>query len=168
VVAQGLLDTGILRRLAVWPLAWLVVFLAAWHWLSADQSPFFPEMSAWSWTYHWPLGLLAFAAMTLCIAGIARGRGLFCSFLRNPPMQWLGTISYSLYLWHLIVLGVIKFGMAQSGLTSWAGGGAQVVLLILALPISLAVANISQILLEQHLTRWLRQHWQTSPKPALT
>ena len=168
LVAQGALNSGILQRLAVWPLAWLVAFLGSWHWLSADQSPFFPDMTAWSLSYHWPLGLAAFASMTLCIAGIAQGRGLFCKFLTNLPMQWLGTISYSLYLWHLIVLGVIKFGMAKSGITGMAGGGSQIVLLVLGLPISLGVAHLSQLLLEQRFTSWLRRHWLSPAKPALS
>ena len=106
--------------------------------------------------------------MTLCIAGIAQGRGLFCKFLTTAPMQWLGTISYSLYLWHLIVLGVIKFGMTKAGITAMAGGGSQIVLLVLALPISLWVAHQSQLWLEQRFTGWLRRRWLSTGKPALT
>ena len=167
LVAQGLTDGGMLRRLAMWPLLWLVAFLTLWNALSADKAPFFPDMTGWTWHYHWPLGFAAFVAMTLCIAGIAKGDGLFCAALRTAPMQWLGSISYSLYLWHLIVLGVIKFGMSKSGITGVAGGASQIILLGLALPISLGIAHLSQQLLEIKFTTWLRQRWLIPSKPAL-
>jgi exopolysaccharide production protein ExoZ len=157
LVAQGIFDHGPLRRLATWPLLWLTLFLTAWHILSADQSPFFPAMTAWTTSFHWPLALVAFSALTLCIAGIARGQGTLCSLLTTAPLHWLGTISYSLYLWHLIILGVTKFAMAKLGLTHWAGGGAQLVLAVIALPSSLFIAHLSQFWLEQRLTTWLRQ-----------
>lgn len=161
LVAQGVFSIGPLRRLAVWPLAWLVLFLTAWQGLAAAQTPYFTTMFDWTLTGQWPLALVAFAALTLAMAGIARGEGWFCRLLRSRPLQWAGTVSYSLYLWHLIVLGVVKTAMTMAGLTALAGGGAQILLLLIGLPASLLLAQISYRLLEQRLTGWLRRRWRS-------
>lgn len=157
LVAVGLFRSGALKALAVWPLAWLALFLAAWQSMAAPVSPFFPDIPDWQLQTHWPAAIVAFVSITLAIAGIAAGRGRFCWFLTTGPMLRLGTISYSLYLWHPIVLGVVKFAMTKLGLTAMAGDGAQLLFLILALPPSLMLGHLSQLWLEQRATAWLRQ-----------
>ena len=70
-------------------------------------------------------------------------------------MQWLGTISYSFYLWHPIVMSIAKQALVRTGLAMAAGTGAQMLLFLLALPPSLAVAVASQRLIERRLGHWL-------------
>ncbi|WP_164479164.1 acyltransferase family protein [Nakamurella antarctica] len=50
-------------------------------------------------TYQGGLAVAALAATGL-VAVAARGVGPLNSLLKVPPMRWLGTRSYSLYLWH--------------------------------------------------------------------
>lgn len=166
LVALGLFRSGPLQRVAIWPLFWLVLFLAAWQSVAATVTPFFPPIPEWHWQTHWPAGIAAFCGVTFAIAAIARGDGLFCRFLTTKLMLWLGTISYSLYLWHPIVLGVVKFGLKKLGILAWAGDGAQLAFLLFALPPSLLIGHLSQILLEKRLTGWLRQRTARPPTTA--
>ena len=165
LVAMGLFRSGPLKSFAVLPLLWLAIFLTAWQSMAAPVTPFFPPIPQWDIWSDWPTGIVAFASVTFAIAGIATGRGLFCRFLITRPMLWLGTISYSLYLWHPIVLGAVKFAMSKSGITTLAGDGAQFLLLVLALPTSLMMGYLSQVFIEKRLTNWLRRRvkWH-SPK----
>lgn len=157
LVAMGLFQSGPLRRFAVWPLFWLALFLAAWQSVAAPVAPFFPPIPEWQLLSHWPAGITAFCATTLAIAAITQGNGRFCDFLTTRFMLWLGTISFSLYLWHPIVLGIVKFALNKLGVMAIAGNGSQLVFLIVAVPPSLLVGHISQILLEKRLTTWLRR-----------
>ena len=66
------------------------------------------------WNGHWLLfvwHLLAAFPIALAISGAALGGRLARISLANKGMQWLGNISYSLYLWNYVIL----VALAQSG-----------------------------------------------------
>lgn len=162
LVAAGWLDAPAWRRMATAPGIWLIAFLGLWQWAAAAGSPFFPPMWDWSADRLLPLAAVAFAAMTLLIAGISQGQGLLTRYvLTTPVMLWLGTISYSLYLWHTIVLGVVKFAMRKLGLGAVAGEATVLLLLAIAVPLALAISHLSQKLIEERLTNWLRARIRT-------
>lgn len=168
LVAAQVLNTPLIRKLAAWPVFWLVAFLFSWQTMAAPVSPFFAPMLDWSIYSEWPTAGLAFISLTLGIAGIVNGSGLFCRLLTTNPMLWLGSISYSLYLWHPIVLGATKFAMNRLGWNTMAGDGAQFLLLLLALPSSLIVSQLSYAILERKLTNWLRRHVQPAAAKTIS
>lgn len=142
----------------------LLVFLIAWQAAAissgTEDDPtkrLFGSMWSWTAPQMLPLTAIAFAAVTLAIQGIAKGNGwLGGRVLQSRPMLWLGTVSYSLYLWHPIVLGVVKGGMYALGLPELLGDWSKVAFFVLAAPPSLAVAHLSQVLLERRATKILR------------
>lgn len=78
---------------------------------------------------------------------------------RGPTLRFLGDISYSVYLTHLAVLGLVHGILfhARPDLGSWAAFGATV----LALPLALAVGWLVTVIVEHPLTAWGRQfRWQ--------
>ena len=55
-------------------------------------------------TRHWSYGLVALGLVLPAIFG-RTGKGWFRGFLSSPPMQFLGKISYGIYLWQILVIG---------------------------------------------------------------
>jgi peptidoglycan/LPS O-acetylase OafA/YrhL len=157
------------HRLGRWPATMLVLFLASWSAVELIGGTPIIEQTVLGWVGTWqlPLAVLAFASATAALAGIERGQGWLGAVLRTPLMLWLGTISYSLYLWHPVVLAGIKRAMDRFGLVDMAGPASQLLLLLLALPVALAVSHVSQQVLEVRLARMLRRRASvTSDPPA--
>jgi len=164
LVAAGLLDRALLLRLAATPGLWLVAFLLLWRQAELlspgqDIARLTPSGAGLSgWTGVLPLMLAAGVAGWIALLGIVRERGWLSAALRTAPMQWLGTISYSFYLWHPVVMAVTKAALVGSGLAATLGPGAQAGFAIVSLPPALAMSHISQGWIERRLTRWLRRH----------
>jgi peptidoglycan/LPS O-acetylase OafA/YrhL len=161
LISLGLFEQGVLRRLIRWPLVWLGLFLLCWtaaiealgmptgiaHLLDAGlNTPWIPACV-----------LLGWVSGTLALAGIAYGEGMLGWLTLTRPVQWLGTISYSLYLWQAPIIGGFHHFLINSGLAARAGNFAQPLLFIVALPPVLLVAALSQHFLEMRATNWLRR-----------
>jgi len=163
------------ERLARHPFAMLALYLVAWRLIdmAADNrirlaSPL--HMDLMTWAALAPLILGAGVIGGIVLLGIARGHGLFGRFLRLSTVQWLGTISYSFYLWHPICMAAVKHALLVSGAAEALGDGARIAFALLALPPSLFISHWSQRLLEDRLTRRLRRfgpdHRRTAGEPA--
>ncbi|HWD84147.1 MAG TPA: acyltransferase family protein [Solirubrobacteraceae bacterium] len=97
-----------------------------------------------------------------CAGVLAGGAGLTSRWLlplTNPVSQYLGRISYSLYLWHFPVVVLIVTVVPQYSAPYWAGG--------LALIFGLSAASFH--LLEDPVRRgtWFRRREGRLPIPAL-
>ena len=170
LVAEGFLEHRRLAALARYPLAWLLVFLAAWHEIQVLTLPLRTIQTTlfqWAGDARLPLALLGFVAATLAFAGITNGRGGLGRLLQTSPLQYMGTISYSFYLWHPIVMSGVKMAMIHSGLARASGDGAQAAFLVLAVAPSILVAHASQGVLERGAGVWLRRRLH-HPAPLQT
>ena len=100
-----------------------------------------------------PWAALPVGATMLILATGAGASGPAAGLMRAGPMQFLGAISYSLYLWHFPVM-IYVFLLT--------GGGAQGV--AIALAVSLALSIASYHLIEQPVRRsnWL----SAKPRPS--
>lgn len=94
----------------------------------------------------------ALVVLAGCLPGGQRGAG---TLLTLPPLQWLGRISYSWYLWHWPVL---LLGVAYN-----SNHAPEYRILLVAL--SLALAAASHALVEAPLRRW--QQWLAFPRTAV-
>ncbi len=160
LVAEGVGRQRWATRLIRYPIPLLLLFLCAWREVQVLSRPVPLTMSTmfeWAHDIRLPLAILAFAAATLGFAGLAAGRGWLGRFLTLPVMQYLGTISYSFYLWHPIVMAGVKRAMYVSGVVRAAGPAAQLAFFLLALPPSLLAAHYSQLILERSAGQWLRR-----------
>ena len=162
VLAAALAAKPHWSRYAPAPGLCLLVFLVAWEGvcqlgggdlMHVDALQFSPAMIL--------LAVAAVLAATLSFAGLLGGRGVFCAMLQSPPLQFLGSVSYSLYLWHPIVMSMVKHFMYVAHLPDHLGSCTQLAFLALSLPPSLALAWVSQHLLEKRVTVWLRRRLET-------
>ncbi len=115
-------------------LAWLVRSVNG-------QSPFL---------YQGGFLLVAVAATCLVAAVVLAPQGPLTWLLERRFIRWIGTISYGLYLWHILVLLVLT--PARTGVSGAA-------LDLLRLGASLAVASASYLLVERPVLR--RTFWRT-------
>ena len=137
----------------------LILFLASWEGLDRSAGGNLMDFQAGMLLQGWrPLFVLgAMVGGSGLFAGLAGGRGILCRLLRTVVFQWLGTISYSLYLWHPIVMSIVKHLMVTAGAPSRLSSGCQLAFLLLGAPPSLLVAVVSQRLFEKRLTIVVRR-----------
>jgi peptidoglycan/LPS O-acetylase OafA/YrhL len=170
MIAEGWLEGRPLKALSHWPILFLILFLVAWRYIEELSLPqHIDTTTLFEWVGDWrlPLAVLAFGLATVVFAGIVAGTGVFGRFLSTGTLQYLGTISYSFYLWHPIVMSGIKEAMIRTGIAASAGHGAQALLFALALPPSLIVSHFSQRVFERSTSIRLRKWRNPAPlQPA--
>lgn len=160
LLAAGFLAKPAFRRLAGRPGLALLLFLLGWRAIelatTGDMMKLTPAQGS-MWLLVLPALLIVGAAGALALQGIAEQRGRLGAMLTAPVPQWLGTISYSFYLWHPVVMGATKALLQRLGVFAAAGEASQLVFAIATLPVSLIVAHYSQVWIEARLTRALRR-----------
>ena len=96
-------------------------------------------------------------ALLVCGAGVGTSR-LLAAVLGNPPMLFLGRISFSVYIWQQLFLGVASFGPLRSPLA-----------LLLKYPLILLISCGSYYLLERPAIAFGRRFLKHSrPEVLLT
>jgi peptidoglycan/LPS O-acetylase OafA/YrhL len=88
--------------------------------------------------------VVAIAAATIAVVVASSPDWAITSLLSIPPLVWIGRLSYSLYLWHLPIYGLIKPGRF---------GGGMVAIRVSRVVIAFAVAGISYYLIERPFLR---------------
>ncbi len=96
------------------------------------------------------------AALLALFPWVLDSRGGMHRALCTAPARWLGRLSYSLYLWHWGALGVADDLYPAGGLR-W---------LVLAAPLSMALAALSYAFIEQPMLRLRRRFGSHAPAAA--
>lgn len=115
-----------------------------WNALDPKPSPDSPFLAFLTFT-------AAMVALYLGFLGVFLGNGIFCTILRTSFVQWLGTISYSLYLMQTIVMAAIKALMYKLGMVDVLGAYAQLGFLLLSLAPVLLSSWVTYELIENRL-----------------
>lgn len=124
----------------VWPVFGLVLIIAAIYWMHSGFRAYWTASPIFFlWT---PVFNLAVAALVLAAAN---GNPLTTRLFGNRGMVFVGTISYSVYLWHLPIIGALR---NWPGIVEWQGYVLPP-LLALALPLTLLVSTLSYVLIER-------------------
>jgi peptidoglycan/LPS O-acetylase OafA/YrhL len=131
-----------------------------------------------NWRGLGPLSLLAGAAGLFCLgsgsiwlsallvlpffADVARQSGWASAILRTRLMNWLGKISYSLYLVHPFILDPLR-RVGHILADSWGNAQVHGAFVVLGVVLAVVAAAISHELIEVRLTRYLLRRPVTAP-----
>ena len=90
------------------PFLSLAIFLVAWRFTGADKASLGATLFTWVADGRWPAAVVAFIASVHLFASITLKASRAFAFLTGRVFQFLGTISYSFYLWHALVMSATK------------------------------------------------------------
>ncbi len=123
---------GWLQRLSPWFWGFgliVLVLMAMWESNQSNTSiwPFLKPLYPY---YLWWREICLSVGFGSCIMGILFDNALLQRFFSLPPMRWLGFISYSLYMWHIPLIGVfstyimshvhLRYGLTFTLYWAWA------------------------------------------------
>jgi peptidoglycan/LPS O-acetylase OafA/YrhL len=141
------------------PLFSFVIYLIAWRYTDAYKSEVYVNFFEWIRDHRAIGAVIAFLASLHVFACIAFDTSAELAFLKTRVMQFLGNVSYSLYLWHLLIMGVIKRLVATHVIPSHGATVGFAVFFAASLAVTLVVAWASFTLLEVRLVHWVRRAW---------
>jgi peptidoglycan/LPS O-acetylase OafA/YrhL len=123
----------------VWKWVWLPLGLAGLLFSFLDRDPVFRE----TWRYT----LQGVSLVPVFVVAMRSPRWGPMRLLNWGPLRFMGVLSYSLYLLHLVVIGVVE---TRWGLHGFAAG-------VTALAISIAIAWLIRLAIERPATRLRRR-----------
>ncbi|MDB5998312.1 MAG: hypothetical protein JWP52_11 [Rhizobacter sp.] len=139
-------------------LAYVSLPLFLWAWYSTDIQYAEYDKPLWAFIQagHGAGVVVAFLAATHLFASVVaprpRGLGVLCT----RAVQHLGTISYSFYLVHPLVMSAVKFVLLKLMPQAHGSWTATLVFTLVSAPIAWALSYASWLWLEQRLARWLK------------
>lgn len=154
------------RRRERWlkfPLLSLLVFLVAWHLTGADRAELGDTVFDWFRDGRWVAATVAFAASLHLFASITLNASRQFAFLGSRAFQWLGTISYSFYLWHALVMSATKRLANLYVVPQFGSAVGFVFFLLSSITVGLLLSWASWALFEVRFAKFLRKAFVPNP-----
>lgn len=103
---------------------------------------------------------LAIPAFVALIGSTWMDRGIVAQMLAFKPLQWLGEISYSVYLIHVPILATLSFGWARTAARLGMGATVEHALfLVVAMALVLLITTLTYRYVETPGRRWVAAHF---------
>jgi peptidoglycan/LPS O-acetylase OafA/YrhL len=158
--------------LARYPALMILAFLAGWALMQALSPTLLVETHLWEWVLDARvfLAVLALACLYFGFSGLVAGGGALGALLISRPLQVLGTISYSFYLWQNAALGAARrilkllFGDDPHGLVNLAAY--PILTFAILLPLSLVSWRLIEVGCSDGLRAMLRIERPQRSAPA--
>ena len=121
-----------------------------------------PRASPLFLAFGLPLLSLGFSALIGLLILRSDQNWWFGKTLRTRPFQLVGTISYTMYLVHLVAASIIRYASGQRDPFRQT-----LLQAVLATALTVALAQASWVLLEKRLLRWKDTHFPTTTLPQV-
>jgi len=166
LLAMNLLPLQRGQKLLRWPSLSLLVFLFAWGAVDLDQAHpgAYPMLSILT-SYKLVFILLAFIAGLHLFACISSDTGQI-RWLHSDSMQFLGTVSYSFYLWHPIVMFAVKRPLIHLLSIHFGELTCAIAFAVVSFAASLLIAWLSYRIFEQGAARFFRHRAERRAQTA--
>jgi len=146
------------RQFLQFPLLALLIFFTGWWATGVTLSQPSSQLLPWAKDGRLLMALIALAAGGYLFATVAQGQGFFSRLMGTPFFAFFGTISYSFYLWHPIVIVAVKHTILLRLPEASRGLGADALFVILSTGDSIALAWLSWRLCEVRFAGYLKRH----------
>lgn len=131
-------DWSAKREIVAWASLAVIAFFAASPSVEALAVPYGRYLFPWL-----PLAIAVAIASIPFAPSVRR-------ILGAPPLQWLGVISYGVYIYHVTCMNAVRRALDAAG----AGAMGTVQYALLSLAFTIAVAVVSYVVLERPAQRW--------------
>jgi peptidoglycan/LPS O-acetylase OafA/YrhL len=149
------------RRLLGFPVVSLLVFLLAWRSTEVSRAELSTTWLNFLVDGRWVFAVVAFVASLHLFASVCLNASRQTDFLNGRVSQFLGNISYSFYLWHALVMSVVK-RVVNAWVSPHVGTTAGLIIFaVVGLAIALPVSWLSWQLFEVRVAKWLRRNLGT-------
>jgi peptidoglycan/LPS O-acetylase OafA/YrhL len=161
VFAIGSLAAGIQVLLArhtswIFDLAALLAAAASVYWLLAVQVVQ-PNGEGWGWL-EIPYGFPWFPLTVAAFLTAAPQSRMLGALLDNPPVRYLARISFGIYVWHYVVLELVRLLVAPDMAVAKMDDPVRFLLLsALVIGISVLIAHLSFRFFESPVMQWARR-----------
>jgi peptidoglycan/LPS O-acetylase OafA/YrhL len=162
VFAIGSLAAGIqvlLARRASWifDIAALIAAAGGIYWLVAVQAVQ-SSSEGWGW-FDIPYGFPWFPLIAAAFLATSPQSRLVGALLDNPPVRYLARISFGIYVWHYLVLEIVRVTLAPDLAVAKMDDPTRFLLSsALVFGISALIADLSFRFLERPVMRWARRY----------
>jgi peptidoglycan/LPS O-acetylase OafA/YrhL len=146
-----------------WPLLSLLLFLVAWRFTAADEARLSRTFLDFMRDGSWIAAGIAFVAALHAFAAICSNASRQTAWLNGPTFQFLGSISYSFYLWHSLVMSFTKRAVNAYVVPELGSAAGFSVFVMASLAIALPLSWLSWRCLEVHFAAWLRRRVPRRP-----
>jgi peptidoglycan/LPS O-acetylase OafA/YrhL len=146
------------RQFLRFPALALIAFFAAWSMTGVTLSQPASQLLPWVLDGRIVMAVVALAAGSYLFATIVQGEGLLSRLLRARVFIFLGTISYSFYLWHPIVIVALKRVVLERLPEAWQGWGSGILFVSLSTLGSIALGWLSWKVFEVQAARLLKRY----------
>lgn len=151
------------RRWLRYPLVSFAAFLVAWHATGIYKAEIDITAVDLLRNGRWVFLVIAFLAALHLFASVCTSADRQTAFLESRVVQFLGTISYSFYLWHALVMSFVKRAVGAYVVPETGLAAGYVIFALVSLAIALTVAWASWSIFEVRLAKYLRRWFATRP-----
>lgn len=154
------------KRWLGWPIVSFFVFLIAWRYTNVGKAHFSYTMLDMVVDGRWLGAVIAFIAALHMFASVCMNASRQVAFLSGRLFQFLGLISYSFYLWHSLVMSVVKRVVIPKVIPEYGATAGFIAFAVATLAIAIPVSWASWALFEVKLAKVMRRAFSRQPALA--